>query len=160
MLLMAAANSRAFDAFAPAAALMGVGGAGFFFSHFVLADHFRRLGRFGMVHALLNAAMDAATVTFFAVELLEAHAGVSTRTSFCALAVAYAAFALATPLWGTLLEPAADTASSEGSGSAADPLDLCLSSDDEKEDQRWPCSACTFANDSKRTTCDLSISTA
>ena len=120
-LLMAAANSRAFDAFAPAAALMGVGGAGFFFSHFVLADHFRRLGRFGMVHALLNAAMDAATVTFFAVELLEAHAGVSTRTSFCALAVAYAAFALATPLWGALLEPAADGAaeasSSEGSGS-------------------------------------------
>jgi len=45
--------------------------------------------------------------------------------------------------------------SSEGSGSAADPLDLCLSSDDEKEDQRWPCSACTFANDSKRTTCEI-----
>merc|ERR1712091_418665 len=45
--------------------------------------------------------------------------------------------------------------SSEGSGSAADPLDLCLSSDDEKEDQRWPCSACTFSNDSKRTTCEI-----
>ena len=45
--------------------------------------------------------------------------------------------------------------SSEGSGSAADPLDLCLSSDDEKEDQRWPCAACTFSNDSKRTTCEI-----
>jgi hypothetical protein len=41
---------------------------------------------------------------------------VSTRTSFCALAVAYATFALATPLWGSLLEPAADGAeASEGS---------------------------------------------
>ena len=40
-------------------------------------------------------------------------------------------------------------------GSAADPLDLCLSSDDEKEDKRWPCSACTFSNDSKRTTCEI-----
>lgn len=45
--------------------------------------------------------------------------------------------------------------SSEGSGSCEDPLDLCLSSDDEKAPARWPCGSCTFANAASRTTCEV-----
>jgi len=39
-------------------------------------------GNFGLVHALLNGAMDSATLTFFVVELLQEHASVSVKDSF------------------------------------------------------------------------------
>jgi hypothetical protein len=43
--------------------------------------------------------MDSATITFFGVEAMQEHLGVSVKTSFLGLTVIYAAFALITPLW-------------------------------------------------------------
>ena len=63
--LFALADSRAFDAFVPAAALVSAGGMGFFFSHFVLAEHFAT-DHFALVHSLINCAFDASTATFTA----------------------------------------------------------------------------------------------
>jgi len=97
--LMAIGESRTFDSFIPAAILLGSGGAGFFFSHFVLADHFRHGGNFGLIHAILNSAMDSATITFFGVELVQERGWASVRASFLSLAAVYALFALITPLW-------------------------------------------------------------
>jgi len=45
--LMAFGDSQTFDVFVAAGILLGAGGSGFFFSHFVLADHFRECGRAG-----------------------------------------------------------------------------------------------------------------
>ena len=105
-LLCAYSNSEHFDAFVPAGALLGCGGAGFFFSHFVLADHFKDGGNFGLVHTLLNAAMDSATLTYFVLEVLQRYFGVRVKAYLTALAAVYGAFIVITPLWGKYLRPA------------------------------------------------------
>ena len=61
--LFAFADSRTFDVYVSAAALISVGGMGFFFSHFVIAEHFAA-DHFALVHSLINCSFDASTVTF------------------------------------------------------------------------------------------------
>ena len=76
--------STVLDAYTIAAALVSTGGGGFFLSHFIIAEHFRGT-HFGLVHAILNAAFDASTVTMVALE--GAHsAGLSLRGCFLCLA--------------------------------------------------------------------------
>ena len=103
--LFALADSRAFDAFVPAAALVSAGGMGFFFSHFVLAEHFAT-DHFALVHSLINCAFDASTATFTALELMH-RAGAAIPHLFAgmvALAGLYAALSVEA-VWAGHLEP-------------------------------------------------------
>ena len=72
------------DAYTVGAVLISVGGAGFFLSHFIIAEHFRG-SHFGLVHTLLNGAFDSSTVTMAALEGAHA-AGLSLRGCFLSLA--------------------------------------------------------------------------
>ena len=70
-------NSHRYDVYIPAAACLSVGGMGFFFSHFVLAEHFAA-DHFGLVHSLINCAFDASTATFTVLELMHRAGRVAT----------------------------------------------------------------------------------
>ena len=72
------------DAYTLAGALISTGGAGFFLSHFIIAEHFRSDGTFGLVHTLINGAFDSSTVTMVVLE--SAHgAGLSIQGCFLCL---------------------------------------------------------------------------
>ena len=98
------------DCYTIAGALVSSGGAGFFLSHFVIAEHFRG-SHFGLVHTLLNGAFDSSTVTMVMLEGAHA-AGLSLRGCFLCLAglgVVY--MALTTDVvWRGMLMPPQDAA--------------------------------------------------
>ena len=58
----ASAGDSVVDAYTVAGCLVSLGGGGFFFSHFVIAEHFKGT-HFGLVHTIVNGAFDASTVT-------------------------------------------------------------------------------------------------
>lgn len=106
--LFAFADSRTFDVYIPAAALISVGGMGFFFSHFVIAEHFAA-DHFALVHSLINCSFDASTVTFTVLELLH-RAGATSRALFLGMACLGALYASLSSEWiwaGHLFPPAA-----------------------------------------------------
>lgn len=106
--LFAFADSRTFDVYVPAAALISVGGMGFFFSHFVIAEHFAA-DHFALVHSLINCSFDASTVTFTVLELLH-RAGATSRALFLGMACLGALYASLSSEWiwaGHLSPPAA-----------------------------------------------------
>lgn len=91
--LLFAFSSRTFDAYLPAAGLISCGGMGFFFSHFVLALHFRN-DHYGLVHAIINCAFDGSTVTFTVLEQLHRTLNTSIRNLFVGMACIAALFLL------------------------------------------------------------------
>ena len=95
--LFAFADSRTFDVYVPAAALISVGGMGFFFSHFVIAEHFAA-DHFALVHSLINCSFDASTVTFTVLELLH-RAGATSRALFLGMACLGALYASLSSEW-------------------------------------------------------------
>mmetsp|Transcript_29246 Transcript_29246/g.46943 ORF Transcript_29246/g.46943 Transcript_29246/m.46943 type:complete len:485 (-) Transcript_29246:410-1864(-) len=104
-LFFAFADSKTFDVYILAAALLSVGGMGFFLSHFVIAEHFAS-DHFGLVHSLINCAFDSSTATFTVMELLHG-AGATTRGLFLGLAsLAVLYLALSTEhVWAGHLSP-------------------------------------------------------
>ena len=103
----------AVDAFTVAGGLVSAGGAGFLLSHFVIAEHFRG-SAFGVVHTLLNGAMDSSTVTMVALEGAYT-AGLSLRNCFLCLAgLGIFYLGLSTNrVWRGMLEPPPCDASAE-----------------------------------------------
>ena len=103
-LLFAFSDSKDFDAYIPASAIISCGGAGFFFSHFVVAEHFP--DHFGLIHSLVNCSFDASTVTFTVLELLH-RAGATTRALFIGLAGVAGLYAALTHeiVWSGYLSP-------------------------------------------------------
>ncbi|GHP07495.1 hypothetical protein PPROV_000623700 [Pycnococcus provasolii] len=91
--LLFAFSSRTFDAYLPAVGLISCGGMGFFFSHFVLALHFRN-DHYGLVHAIINCAFDGSTVTFTVLEQLHRTLNTSIRNLFVGMACIAALFLL------------------------------------------------------------------
>ena len=81
----ASAGDSVVDAYTVAGCLVSLGGGGFFFSHFVIAEHFKGT-HFGLVHTIVNGAFDASTVTMVALEASH-DAGLSLRGCFLCLAV-------------------------------------------------------------------------
>ena len=80
----ASAGDSVVDAYTVAGCLVSLGGGGFFFSHFVIAEHFKGT-HFGLVHTIVNGAFDASTATMVALEASH-DAGLSLRGCFLCLA--------------------------------------------------------------------------
>ena len=107
----ASAGDSAVDAYTVAGCLVSLGGGGFFFSHFVIAEHFKGT-HFGLVHTVVNGAFDASTVTMVALEASH-DAGLSLRGCFLCLTglgSLYAALSFDCVWQGLLAPPPAEDA--------------------------------------------------
>lgn len=107
----ASAGDSAIDAYTVAGCLVSLGGGGFFFSHFVIAEHFKGT-HFGLVHAIVNGAFDASTVMMVALEASH-DAGLSLRGCFLCLTglgSLYAALSFDCVWQGLLAPPPAEDA--------------------------------------------------